>query len=110
MLPWTSRPTHLAWLEQHTRDLLDFGRAGLVAPGGGAAYLDDDGRPDPSQGVQAWITCRTVHVYSLGAMLGVLRPGTPEGKPIDTVLVNGCECEPYLTADERLMIEARQGL
>ncbi|MGI6299552.1 MAG: electron transport complex subunit RsxC [Verrucomicrobiota bacterium] len=30
----------------------------------------------------------------------------PEGKPIDTVLVNGCECEPYLTADERLMIEA----
>lgn len=71
MLPWTSRPTHLAWLDQHTRDLLDFGRAGLVAPGGGAAYLGDDGRPDPSQGVQAWITCRTVHVYSLGAMLGV---------------------------------------
>ncbi|MCX7817793.1 MAG: electron transport complex subunit RsxC [Kiritimatiellae bacterium] len=27
-------------------------------------------------------------------------------KPVDTVLVNGCECEPYLTADERLMIEA----
>jgi electron transport complex protein RnfC len=29
-----------------------------------------------------------------------------EKKPIDTILVNGCECEPYLTADERLMIEA----
>jgi len=27
-------------------------------------------------------------------------------KPIDTILVNGCECEPYLTADYRLMIEA----
>ncbi len=27
-------------------------------------------------------------------------------KPVDTILVNGCECEPYLTADERLMIEA----
>lgn len=29
-----------------------------------------------------------------------------EKKPIDTILVNGCECEPYLTADDRLMIEA----
>ena len=29
-----------------------------------------------------------------------------ENKPIDTLLVNGCECEPYLTADYRLMLEA----
>ncbi len=28
-----------------------------------------------------------------------------EDKPIDTLLVNGCECEPYLTADYRLMLE-----
>lgn len=27
-------------------------------------------------------------------------------KPVDTVLVNGCECEPYLTSDARVMIEA----
>lgn len=26
-------------------------------------------------------------------------------KKIDTVILNGCECEPYLTADERLMVE-----
>ena len=26
-------------------------------------------------------------------------------KPIDTVLVNGCECEPLLTADHRVMLE-----
>lgn len=26
-------------------------------------------------------------------------------KPIDTVLINGAECEPYLTCDHRLMIE-----
>jgi len=26
-------------------------------------------------------------------------------KPLDTVLINGCECEPYLTSDYRLMIE-----
>ena len=30
-----------------------------------------------------------------------LRPG----KPIDTVLLNGCECEPLLTADHRVLLE-----
>ena len=27
-------------------------------------------------------------------------------KPIDVILINGCECEPYLTADYRLMLQA----
>jgi electron transport complex protein RnfC len=29
----------------------------------------------------------------------------PKGKAIDTVILNGAECEPYLTADHRLMLE-----
>jgi electron transport complex protein RnfC len=29
----------------------------------------------------------------------------PSGKPIDTLILNGAECEPYLTADHRLMLE-----
>jgi electron transport complex protein RnfC len=29
----------------------------------------------------------------------------PAGKKIDILIVNGCECEPYLTADDRLMVE-----
>jgi electron transport complex protein RnfC len=29
----------------------------------------------------------------------------PAGKVVDTVLVNGCECEPYLTTDHRVMAE-----
>ena len=29
----------------------------------------------------------------------------PEGKKVDTVVVNGCECEPYLTTDHRVMLE-----
>ncbi len=33
-----------------------------------------------------------------------LRP--PAGTRIDTLVVNGCECEPYLTTDQRLMEEA----
>lgn len=29
----------------------------------------------------------------------------PPDKPIDTLILNGAECEPYLTADHRLMLE-----
>lgn len=29
----------------------------------------------------------------------------PKEKPIDTVILNGVECEPYLTSDHRLMLE-----
>lgn len=32
----------------------------------------------------------------------------PADKPIDTVILNGVECEPYLTADDRLMLEKTQ--
>ena len=30
---------------------------------------------------------------------------TNQDRPIDTLLLNGCECEPYLTSDYRLMLE-----
>ena len=29
----------------------------------------------------------------------------PDGKKVDTLIINGVECEPYLTADHRLMLE-----
>lgn len=29
----------------------------------------------------------------------------PKDKPIDTIIINGCECEPLLTSDYRLMLE-----
>ncbi len=32
-----------------------------------------------------------------------MRP--PQGSTIDTLVVNGCECEPYLTCDHRVMLE-----
>jgi electron transport complex protein RnfC len=34
----------------------------------------------------------------------------PPDKPIDTLIVNGCECEPYLTADHRLMLERSEAV
>lgn len=34
----------------------------------------------------------------------------PKGQAIDTLVVNGCECEPYLTTDHRLMLEKTDSL
>jgi electron transport complex protein RnfC len=31
-------------------------------------------------------------------------------QPVDTILLNGAECEPYLTADHRLMVECPEGI
>ncbi|MCG6897076.1 MAG: electron transport complex subunit RsxC [Thiocapsa sp.] len=37
-----------------------------------------------------------------------MRP--PSGRVIETVIVNGCECEPYLTCDHRIMLEQTDAL
>jgi electron transport complex protein RnfC len=34
----------------------------------------------------------------------------PKDKPIDVLIVNGAECEPYLTSDHRLMLERPAGI
>ncbi len=34
----------------------------------------------------------------------------PKDKKIDTLIINGCECEPMLTADHRLMLEYPAGI
>lgn len=34
----------------------------------------------------------------------------PKNKPIDSFILNGVECEPYLTADHRLMLEKPDGI
>lgn len=71
--PWPRLATHRAWLDDECRRLLAFG-ARAVHPQGGAAWLDDDGRPDLSRPVHTWITARTAHVHALGTLLGV--PGS----------------------------------
>lgn len=58
------------WLDQECRRLLEFGHR-VIHPVGGAAWLGEDGSPDFGHPVHTWITSRTVHVYALGALLGV---------------------------------------
>jgi electron transport complex protein RnfC len=39
------------------------------------------------------------------AFPAVVKLSPPGEKRVDSVILNGCECEPYLTADDRLMVE-----
>jgi mannose/cellobiose epimerase-like protein (N-acyl-D-glucosamine 2-epimerase family) len=55
--------------------LVDFGRASL-REGGGAYWLDDDGRAETDRPVESWITSRMAHVFGFAHVLGV--PGAGE--------------------------------
>ncbi|GIG29741.1 AGE family epimerase/isomerase [Cellulomonas marina] len=70
---WVDLPDHRAWLAGALADQLRSGR-GFPAAGGGAHYLDDEGRPDLSRPVHTWVTARMAHVYGLGHLAGL--PGT----------------------------------
>ncbi|MCL5023704.1 MAG: electron transport complex subunit RsxC [Nitrospirae bacterium] len=50
---------------------------------------------------------KTAGIVGLGgaAFPTAVKLSPPKEKPVDTVIINGAECEPYLTADYRLMIE-----
>lgn len=56
-------------LDTHGRRLLRFARAS-VNPAAGFAWLDDDGRPDLTRPVHAWVTTRMTHVFALAALRG----------------------------------------
>ncbi|MDO4633363.1 MAG: AGE family epimerase/isomerase [Eubacteriales bacterium] len=58
-----------AFLKEMRDDLLRFGDH-CVSPGGSAYYLGDDGTPWKEKDRAAYVTCRMVHVYSIGQMLG----------------------------------------
>jgi electron transport complex protein RnfC len=40
----------------------------------------------------------------------VVKLSPPPERKVDSVILNGCECEPYLTADHRLMVEEPEKL
>jgi Na+-translocating ferredoxin:NAD+ oxidoreductase subunit C len=68
----------------------------------------------PTNGAAGGSGERILQAIREGGLVGMGGAGFPTHvklapnaeKPVDTLLVNGCECEPYLTGDYRLMIEA----
>lgn len=83
MTSWTLLPSHRDWLAGQTRALLDFGRR-TPYPGGGGAWLTDDGSPWLERGVETYISGRTVHVYSIGTLLGI-----PGARPVAEAALAG---------------------
>ncbi|UFU03348.1 AGE family epimerase/isomerase [Ruania suaedae] len=69
---WLINPAHTRWLESETDALLDFASGSMVQEG--FAYLSNEGDPVPAQGSPLWLTCRMIHCFALGALLG--RPGS----------------------------------
>ena len=64
-----------AFLKAVRESLLNFGHQ-FPSPGGSSYYLGDDGTPWKDRPREAWVTCRMVHVYSIGTFLG--HPGSAE--------------------------------
>lgn len=73
MTDWLSTPTHRAWLQREAERLLAFA-ATSPQEGQGATYLAADGSPEAGRPAETWITCRMVHCYALGHLMGV--PGS----------------------------------
>ena len=69
---WLSNQAHRRWLESKTDRLLAFAR-GSYRPAGGFGLFDDAGHIDVEGPLDLLITCRMIHVFSLGHLLG--RPG-----------------------------------
>ena len=67
-IPGTKR--NMEYCSKAARELLSFGRQ-FASPEGGAYYLGDDGTPMKERPRETWITCRMLHVYSIGAKAGV---------------------------------------
>ena len=72
---------------------------------GGDWPTDEAGRREPEAIVQAVRDAGLVGLGGAAFPTAVKLTPNPK-KPVDTLLVNGCECEPYLTADHRVMLEA----
>ena len=81
-----------------------------IEPDGNDAWVDS------LAGVPDWSTADPKTLIAKVAACGIAGMGgagfptnvklsPPPDKPIDTLILNGAECEPYLTADHRLMVE-----
>ena len=89
-------------------------KAGEEQPTEGKALVEDVlGGEWPLSGLESYAADDIVSAVKQAGIVGQGGAAFPtfvkllrnDEKPIDTLLVNGCECEPYLTADYRVMVE-----
>ncbi len=89
---------------------------GLYAP---AIEIEPDGQDTSAEPINVprpWREMQAKELVDVIASAGIAGMGgagfpthvklsPPPEKPIDTLIINGAECEPYLTSDYRLMVE-----
>ena len=80
-----------------------------IEPDGQDAWAEGTNQPREWPGLGAEALRQAVADAGVVGMGGATFPThvkltPPPGKPIDTILINGAECEPYLTSDHRLML------
>jgi len=91
------------------------GAMGIPVP---AIEIESDGKDEPCEPMPPldWKTASAADLLARIGEAGVVGMGgaafptrvklsPPPEKQIDTLILNGAECEPYLTADHRLMLE-----
>jgi electron transport complex protein RnfC len=76
----------------------------------GAAQVLHDDAPREWQGLTREELVKEIQAGGFVGLGGAAFPShvkltVPEGKRVDWVIVNGAECEPYLTTDHRIMLE-----
>jgi electron transport complex protein RnfC len=75
------------------------------APGTNVPANDEDVDALKAQALVARIKAAGLVGMGGAAFPTHVKLSPPADKPIECVILNGCECEPYLTADHRLMLE-----
>jgi electron transport complex protein RnfC len=111
-----SVPTH-ASVSGTVADVADLPHP-LTGRRGPTVVIDSDGRDelDPSIAERDYSGFTREQIIEATKAAGIVGLGgaafptffklsPPPDKPIDTLLINGCECEPFLTADHRVMLE-----
>ncbi len=96
-------------VEPRPHPVLDGDIMSVVIQSDGKNILDDSVKPnDDYENITEEHLRKIIHDKGIVGLGGAQCPTHVKlraSKPIDTLLLNGCECEPYITADDRLMVE-----
>jgi len=89
--------------------------AAVIIPDGKDEWFEGCDVERSSDGLDADRIKEIVHDNGIVGMGGATFPthvklSPPADKKMDTLVINGAECEPYLTADHRLMVEHSEGI
>lgn len=107
------RPMRVTLANGRHMDALPIKTEGDI-PSGQALWDDIFGGKWPVSGLDQYDPAQISQDINDGGLVGLGGAAFPthikiapnDTKPIHTLIVNGCECEPYLTADYRVMVEA----